>query len=94
MEEDNSDNNGEDQSEEAEKVLNERLLQVTVKDRTILYSLAEPGNPKELMIFDATRQFISVEDYVQTGFGIIQAYEDPTEIRDGWLLDKIIYNLS
>ena len=81
------------ESGETQLSFTEDLLQITVKDRTIIYNISE-AKEQELMIFDATRQFISLRNYVQTGFRISQAYEDPSKEVDGYLLDKIIYNLT
>lgn len=50
------------------------LLQVTVKDRLIIYNIEqqedEEENSKiqELVVFNATRQFMDPENFVESGF--------------------------
>ena len=72
------------------------LLQVTVKDRIIVFNIGKTMNdgekPQEIAVFNASRQFIRPESFVESGFEMIQAYEDPTKAKDGYLVDRIIQN--
>ena len=45
---------------------------------------------KEIHVFNASRQFIKPESYVESGFDVVMAYEDPTKTKDGYLVDRVI----
>ena len=64
----------------------DNLLQVTVRDRTILYDLA-PENPQELFFLNASSQFIAAGKYVEAGVKIVRCQEDPSPEKDGYLID-------
>lgn len=64
----------------------DNLLQVTVRDRTILYDLA-PEEPMELFFLNASSQFIAPQKYVEAGVKIVRCQEDPTPAKDGYLID-------
>jgi len=78
-----------------EPKINENLLQITVKDRLCIFDVGEEFEGKErivkeIHVFNAVKQFIHPEKFVECGFDIVRAYEDPTKAKDGYLVDRII----
>jgi hypothetical protein len=61
----------------------------------VIYDVGEdvddkPRKIKEVFVFNASSQFIKPESFVESGFDITRAYEDPTKTKDGYLIDRII----
>ena len=46
----------------------------------------------EVSVMNATSQLMHPESFVETGFDILRAYEDPTKDKDGYLVDQITQN--
>ena len=93
------DNQEEIDFEKAEPTIHENLLQITVKDRTVIYDVGEdvdgvPRKVKEVTFSNAGSQFIKPESFVESGFEINRAYEDPSKAKDGYLVDRINQNRS
>ena len=83
---------------QGEPELNENLLQIAVKDRIVIFDVGEDIDQnskrkvKEVSVFFASSQFIGPESFVECGFDMVRAYEDPTKTKDGYLVDKITQN--
>ena len=71
--------------------IRDNLLQVTVRDKIIIYDIStEPA--QEIFFFNATSQFIDPERYVESGLKMVEAKEDPSEEKDGYIINQIITN--
>ena len=73
------------------------MLQIAVKDRMVIFHIGEDYNGikrkvVEVSVMNATSQLMHPESFVETGFDILRAYEDPTKDKDGYLVDQITQN--
>ena len=80
-----------------EPTIHENLLQITVRDRTVIYDIGEdvdevPRKVKEVTFSNAGSQFIRPDSFVESGFEIARAYEDPSKAKDGYLVGRINQN--
>ena len=71
--------------------LKEDLLQVTVNSQVIVFDLSEP-QPKEIMLFNATNQFMNPETFVESGIQMGLNKEAPASKnrKNGHLFDFIV----
>ena len=84
--------------------LRDNLLQIAVRDSIIIYDLTGSGEndvetkkrkkPQEIFFFNATKQFIAPERYVETGIKIVEAHEDFTRdgTRSGFMVTEVESN--
>jgi len=84
---------------EKEPTIRENLLQIAVRDRIVVFDVGEDfegtvRKVREIHVFNASRQFIKPDTYVESGFDVVMAYDDPTKAIDGYLVDRIIQNRS
>ena len=56
---------------DSEPEVRDNLLQVTIRDRTILFDLSEE-EPEEVFFMNACSQFISPPMYVESGLKIVR----------------------
>ena len=83
--------NKDENDKEIEPTLNQHLLQVTVRDKTIIFNI-ESEEPEEKFFLNATSQFISLNKYFETGLRVFVCQEDQSYASPGYLISKITTN--
>ena len=77
---------GEDGKTECEPTLHDNLLQITVRDKTIIFNV-DPNEPEERYFLNATSQFINIENYTEAGPRLVVCNEDTSKLGFGFLIN-------
>ena len=81
-----------DKEKSKEKIsIRDNLLQVCVKDKVVVFDVAS-YDPKEVYFYNGTSQMISIDKFVESGIRLVHCYEDPSKIKDGYLVSQILSN--